>query len=326
MRFAQVKDGLLSRPDPNVVIDPAFPSTPLNIGEGDFGVIRHDGFFFMYLMQSVEGSWGTIVARSKSGGPGTWAKWYEGQFSEPGIGGKATQLGYWGTWPAKYTNDEGSFAVLFAEDPWFKGLRVSFGQIPTGPFASLKEPLLPFDNITWHRPAPSELHSYSNVVNGRGGKEFSRHTHLFSTIVLPNDGFDRKWLLRRDVWWTMADSPQPYSVRLRLARYEHDGESWATTGFAQGHGAPQKHLGYVLTSDGENRTRLLDCVENKDHFLAEDCGAGRSLRTVGWLFASIQENTRALFSCRGKERFVSLRKDCEKKGKLKGLLGFVLVK
>lgn len=315
VRLAESFDGgkTFQKPANNVVLDAAFPSTPLNIGEGDFGILEYEGTFFLYAMQPIEGQWGTIVAKSKDGI--SWEKFYDGAFSEPGVGGKATQLGYIGLYPIKYKDN----ALFFADDPWTKGIRMTIGKIPLGPFTPLADPLMPYDG--------TELISYNNGVNAKGEKEFTKHFNLFQVLVFDKD-FYRKWLVRRDVWWQETLVPQPYNVRLRLARYEKDGEQWSTTGFAEGYGAPQKHLGYLLTRELPATTKLFDCLKNGEHFISKDekCEGGKKLRILGWAFAQKVKDTVALFSCRGKDRFESTSSTCEGKGKTVRRLGFVLSK
>lgn len=325
--FAESFDSGLSfqRPHDDTVLTPSFPSHLQDIGEGDFGIISHDNGLLLYALQAKTGSWRTIVARSEAGKPGTWSKFYEGSFSEPGNKGEATPLNDWALFPIKYTGADQPYVVLFAADPWAKGLRLSVGPLPAGPFESFGEPLLPLDDSTWNRPAPTELYSYVNAVNDKGKKEFSRHFHLFSSVVLPNESFDRRYLLRRDVWWELTDSPQPFSVRLRLARYRHGNEQWSTTGFPPGYGQPEKHLGYLLTKELPGSVPLFDCVKNKDHFisLSRDCDGGFLLRTLGWTFTKKATDRVGLFSCFGKERFESLSAKCENRGRLLGRLGFI---
>jgi hypothetical protein len=62
-------------------------------GSGDHSVVRVGDQYLMYF--NPTDPWGISVARAPvaSGGkPGTWTKWYDGSFSQPGLGGRSSLL------------------------------------------------------------------------------------------------------------------------------------------------------------------------------------------------------------------------------------------
>lgn len=82
---------------PQLVITSPDPATMgLPTGEGDCTMIDgQDGFFYAYCLRVRD--YTTIVARADKSNPLVWFKYFNGSFSEPGLGGRADALGYVGT-------------------------------------------------------------------------------------------------------------------------------------------------------------------------------------------------------------------------------------
>jgi hypothetical protein len=95
--YADSQDGqIFSKPDyPNnqVITAPAHFTGNLERDEGDHHVIQIGNYLYMYFRAGRD--WQIHLARSAvadGGKPGTWFKYYNGQFSEPGIGGESSPI------------------------------------------------------------------------------------------------------------------------------------------------------------------------------------------------------------------------------------------
>lgn len=89
------KVGLASTTDPNlaswtyegdlVTVDSGLSSD----GAGDPGFFQYGDKYYLFYAQKYNGLSGLFVARASTSdfGPGDWTKWYDGSYSQPGIGG-----------------------------------------------------------------------------------------------------------------------------------------------------------------------------------------------------------------------------------------------
>ena len=91
LAYAESRDGgkTFIKPNyPNNLI--IYPDKTEWQGNGDFGMIQIGDYYYIYFMLT---DWSGIgVARAPingNGKPGTWTKYYQGSFSQPGIGGRA---------------------------------------------------------------------------------------------------------------------------------------------------------------------------------------------------------------------------------------------
>jgi len=219
--------------------------------------------------------------------------------------------------------------VLFFVDAWFGGVRTLFGGIPTGPFIDLPDPLVPVEDASWTLPKDTELIGYPSAVTLDGRGQFSEHFVLFSMYVKPKGNFNQhRSLLRRHVWWQYTGTPQPYNVRIRLARYwsAAQGDRWDTTAypieeFIETGYSFVKDLGELLTREvpGLGLIPLYDCwlSSSADHktSISPSCDSGYTKRRrLGWIFSSPQWNTRPLYKCWdafNTDHFVSESASCE---------------
>lgn len=283
-----------TKPANNQIIRPA----PNVAHEGDHGVIQSGDYYYMYLLQAVSSTsgWNTIVARASvaSGGtPGNWTKYYNGSFSQPGLGGNASPLPVVGLRPMVYNNQH---VVLFWEQ--IGGLMVKFGNIPVGPFVQLSDPLILLENVDWTRYnppyPPTELVMYSGGNALNGGQNVGNFFVMNQVYVPPGEGFDSRYLLRRNVWFENHLTPQPFTVRIRLGRYWNANKTdyWETTAYPPGYGHVEKDLGTLLTrKPAAFSMRLLyDCYISfwDDHMVSanSDCEGATRLRQLGWVFTS----------------------------------------
>ncbi len=271
-------------------------------GSGDHGVIRWHGDYWMYYIDWND-PWGTALAKAPgdSGGmPGAWLKWHNGSFGEPGLGGTATTLGWFGTAVSRFVPADR--LVLPVNDVAFGGIKL---QLSADGFAfqPIQEPLLILEEESWDRkPESGELFAYISMVGLQGGREWSDGFYLFYTYLQPGEDFSQRYLVRRKVDVEVAAQPASPQVRVALSRYFSDAnkDHWVTTAAVASH-AFEFVLGYLFTKDLGSMTPLWDCYIPSwdDHMVAPgDCGAGAvKLRTLGWVYSTQQPGTIPLYRC-----------------------------
>ncbi|WNG33849.1 hypothetical protein F0U61_09555 [Archangium violaceum] len=317
------------------------PTPGVVSGEGDCTVIDgKDGYLYAYCLRARD--WRTIVARAPASnpGPGNWMKYFNGAWSQPGLGGDATALGFLGTSAGRWTAN--GDVLLLTPDRWFGGLRLSFSSNKVN-FTSVGDPLIPLEDDNWSRPAPTELVTYPSVMNyGDVSNQVGSGFLLTYVYIQPGEGFDKRYLVFRDVWMGVAASPQTPQVGLALSRWfsATAKDRWTTTAPVVGNYntyAYDKLLGYVMTKPHPTlpSNKLEDCVStwpgHPDHLLTNDgmcASAGYTrLRTAGWLYRDAQPNTLPVYRCYSptlQSHFASNRADCEGLGTMEWLLGYAL--
>src|SRR5690606_27799756 len=133
-----VDDGLTWTDLGTVITGTDSPRPGSTTGEGDCTMVDgRDGYLYAYCLRNSD--WQTIVARAPASDPTDWRKYYEGGWSQPGLGGEATAIGFIGP-GAGYLHDRGWVATV-TTDPWFEGLRLSLSKDKVT-FVDLDEPLL----------------------------------------------------------------------------------------------------------------------------------------------------------------------------------------
>ncbi|PTL75164.1 hypothetical protein [Vitiosangium sp. GDMCC 1.1324] len=316
------------------------PTSGIHTGEGDCTIIRAaDGYYYAYCLRARD--WETIVARAPvaSPGPGNWFKYHGTSWSQPGLGGEATGLGALGSSAAHWvTQDQ---ILLLGTDEWFGGLKASFSSDKHS-FRTLGEPLILLDGDSWKRPAPTELIAYPSVLSPDTVDHEIRNPFILTyTYVQPGEGFDKRYLVFRDVWMWMSPTPVSPQVGIALSRWYNatTQDRWSTTApVPNGDGAYvyEGLLGYLMTKPHPTlaTVKLEDCVSDwpghPDHLLADCAADGYSwLRTAGWVFEEPQPNTLPLYRCydsKVQQHFVSNQSDCEGHGTQEWLMGYALAR
>lgn len=331
-------DGLTWTPPETVITGRDLEITDRTTGEGDCTMVDgRDGYLYAYCQRNSD--WQTIVARAALDAPSEWYKYFEGGWAEPGLGGNATAIGFFGP-GAAYFLDEGLIGTV-ATDPWFEGLRLAFSRDKVS-FTDLKEPLVPIDGAEWNRPADSDLLAYSTLINPDNGSNSITDRFVLSSIHVPaGEGFESRYLVNRTVSLTLEDAPVAVQVGLALTRWADPstGAYITSTGPLTGTRGGYRRdtiLGHVLTKapEGVESIKLAECSRERDgqieQMIAADglCADGFSRdRTAGWLFKSAQPGTMPLHACFNEARqnhFASAAADCEGMGTPLGLLGYGL--
>jgi hypothetical protein len=315
------------------------PQPDRTTGEGDCTMVDgFDGYLYAYCLRNSD--WQTIVARAPLSNPDSWRKYHEGLWDEPGLGGRASDIGFIGT-GAGYLKTHDWVAAV-ANDTWFGGLRLSLSADKVN-FLDLDEPLLTIDGSDWDRPAETDLIAYATIVNPADGSNMVSDDFLLSYIyVPPGKGFESRYLVHHDVSLSVEDQPMGVQVGMALTRWSApDGESYITssgplTGDRLAYSRDAK-VADLLTHapEGIDSIKLAECSSvqagHLDHILdrAESCAANGYMpeRTAGWLYAAEQPGTVPVYRCLAQvteTHFASSAPDCEGLGQMESLLGYGL--
>lgn len=318
------------------------PTANRNTGEGDCTALNgEDGYYYAYCFRPRDGALVAARAPVANPRPGQWLKFFQGAWSQPGLGGDATRLlGGSGASAARWmTTDQ---VVLTGWVPGGLGVFLSSDHTT---FTPLHAPLLVVDPGEWKRPAPSELVFYPVILDaGTGTNQLSNTWMLVHAYIQPNEGGDKKYLVFREVTLSTSNAPVSSQVGVLLARWRNAAlhDRWSTTApVPSNDGGYQLEAtsGYLLTTapSGYSSVELEDCVSDRpghpDHILAKkgfcEAHAYRRLRTAGWVFATQKPATQALYQCYNDaehSHFSANRPDCDSVGQMETLLGYDLVR
>jgi len=352
MSMAVSKDyGLTWKDLGQVITGTDAPTANKNTGEGDCTFVNgHDGYYYAYCGRPRDRAAIALRAPTSNPGPGQWMKFHQGKWSQPGLGGDATNLNL-GLGKGRGLNTSAAYWTTTSETilPGFQGgsnKGVYFSSDHTT-FSGLQEPLMVLDPGIWKRPDPSEVVGYAVILDAKtGSNQLSNSWMLVYAYWPPYEGGDKKYLVFRDVTVSLSDHPVTPQVGVLLARWYNSAlhDRWSTTAAAPPVNGSAYKLettsGYLLTvanAGGKPTVELEDCVSQRpghpDHLLAEKgfCTAReyQRLRTAGWLYTSPQEETVPLYRCynsREQSHFASNKSDCEKLGEMQRLLGYALGK
>lgn len=304
------------------------------VGNGDHSaILGDDGYYYIFYIDWDE--YGHCVARSpvSSGGvPGTWTKYYNGAWSEPGIGGKCT--GIWQLVGATvHTHVSGN---LFSVGNG-NGISLAFGKDPVT-FKRLDVPILYADGSEWVRTSSStELLSYPSLVPMGGGTgALDNSFWLYYSYVEPGHYFTDRYLVRRQVDIFKANETMDISAQagVELSRFTSGEKTWVTTTSPiHGNFSYDTSLGYILTAEYDNTVPLYDCyIDNWDDHMVHinrcDNTPGITfLRLMGWVYANRQPYTSPIYRCWNVDTLKhSVSKDinCEGNGYMEFMLGWTL--
>jgi hypothetical protein len=340
MAIATSSDDGLTWTDLGTIITGREAPQPVGIsGEGDCTMVDGlDGYLYAYCLRNSD--WQTIAARAPASEPTAWRKYHAGAWSEPGLGGQATAVGFVGP-GAGYLLEQDVVAAV-ATDPWFGGLRLSLSRDKVT-FVDLDEPLLTIDGSDWDRPTETDLIAYGTIVNPENGSNAVGGRFLLSYIyVPPGRGFESRYLVQHEVSLSVEDEPLPVQVGMALSRWSDPaGETHVTsTGPMTGDRLAYRRdatIAHMLTRapEGIESIKFEECSRggppHLDHLLAEDgsCAPRGYLRerTAGWLYAAEQPGTVPVYRCYKKKaqtHFASNAPDCEGLGNMDILLGYGL--
>ncbi|MBV8578346.1 MAG: hypothetical protein JOZ58_25345, partial [Acetobacteraceae bacterium] len=179
-------------------IDP--PTAGKNTGDSCPSVIKgKDGFYYAYCLRNGGQSWNggyAFLARAPIAqpGPGNWKKLYNGEWSQPGVGGlsspvESLAVGYWLTTDKTVSLKwvKGGLGIALTQD------RVHFAD-------ALAVPLMLTEPGDWGRHNGLELTSYHDLIDAkRGSNLLGDHWLMAYMYIKPKEGFDKRYLVFRPV-------------------------------------------------------------------------------------------------------------------------------
>lgn len=316
------------------------------VGDGDV-IDGKDGYYYLYAWWNRHPG-GVIVARAPVANPdpGSWKRYFNGGWSEPGLGGNATFLDVGGMAVARWLAT--GETIILGSNPGGvgQGIYVSPDHVN---FQSLGITVLPGDNGTWKRPDPHDLTAYATLLDAKTGENQLGDRWLLAYLYIqPNEGFGRRYLVLRPVEVSRSRQADEPAGSILLARWYNPAlhDRWSTTAPVPSVGITEykveAKLGYLLTAPDAKRpsVELEECLSKPGevpvvHVLmqkapqghvCENHGYTRS-RTPGFVFTSAQPGTQPLYSCyseAAKSHFAANSEDCEHAGKMETLLGYVL--
>jgi hypothetical protein len=301
-----------------------------------------DGYDYAYCLHNGGHSWDggyTFAARAPATdpGPGSWKKYYNGSWSQPGVDGKASPLD--GFAVAYWTTIHEMIGLKGVNGKI--GISASSDQLHFTPI--LSEPLMLIEPGDWARKNGLELVAYTDLIDAHTGlNQLSDHWLLAYMYLNPGENFGKRYLVFRPVDISWGRAPGEPQVGETLTHWynkaEHD--HWATTAPVPGNWAAYgmvAQLGYMMTApeSKEASTELEECVSqgagHLDHILIQkgecEIHGYKRLRSAGFVYSAVQPNTQPLYRCYSdteKSHFAANRDDCNSMGKREALLGYDL--
>ena len=212
-------------------------------GEGDHGVVRLGDYLYMFFINwdgdtSIHGGTTSGVARSAvadRGRPGTWRKWCNGSWTEPGVGGHSDVVWVPGT--AVYALPAIGPATLVAIGVIFSApLSISYSEAdpPVSWTTAAAGPVFNAAWSSWERtPTSGELFGYPGLAAAAGSPDgaidVGGDAYVYFTYLSPGHGFTERWEVRRPIRF-MQQSNASLSAPPALAALS----LWVTTAVAPG--------------------------------------------------------------------------------------------
>jgi hypothetical protein len=312
-------------------------------GDSCGNVVRgQDGYDYAYCVHNGGHSWNggyTFAARALSSdpGPGKWKKYFNGSWSEPGVGGKSSPIDGGGS---AWWNTSGETLGL----KWVKGgmgLVVSRDRLHFTPI--LSQPLFLTEPGDWARKNGLELVSYADLIDAKTGlNQLGDHWLLAYMYLNPGENFGKRYLIFRpvDISWSRAPSEPEVGEMLThwydAARHDH----WATIAPVPRNYSAYRlvaQLGYMMTAPDPAKptVELEECISKwpgpPDRILIQKDVCEKNdyqrLRSAGFVYTAAQPNTQPLYRCYSDaehSHFASNDETCNNMGKRETLLGYDL--
>jgi hypothetical protein len=301
-----------------------------------------DGYDYAYCLRNGGQSWNggyTFIARAPSSnlGPGQWKKFFDGAWTEPGVGGKSSPIdglgvAYWST-----THQTVSLN-------WAKGgigLQVSADRLHFTPVFS--QPLMLVAPGDWGRHNGLELVSYPDLIDAKTGlNQLGDHWLLAYMYLNPGESFAKRYLIFRPVdisWSRAADEPEVGEMLTHWYDASHH-DHWATIAPVPGNYTAYRlvaQLGYMMTAPDPAKPtiELEECLSKwpgpPDRILIQkgvcEKNGYQLLRSAGFVYSTAQPNTKPLYRCYSEaehSHFAANEESCNNMGKQEALLGYDL--
>jgi len=319
------------------------PADKKETGDSCANVVRgNDGFDYAYCLHNGGHSWDggyTFAARAPSSdpGPGKWRKYFNGAWSEPGVGGKSSPIDGAGS---AWWNSTGETIGL----NWVKGGMGLVASRNRLHFTSiLSQPLFLTEPGDWSRKNGLELVSYADLIDAKTGlNQLDDHWLLAYMYLNPGENFGKRYLIFRpvDISWSRAPG-EPQVGEMLTHWYDavhHD--HWATIAPVPGNYSAYRlvaQLGYMMTAPDPAKpsVELEECISKwpgpPDRILIQKDVCEKNdyqrLRSAGFVYSAAQPNTQPLYRCYSEaehSHFAANTEDCNGMGKREALLGYDL--
>jgi hypothetical protein len=321
--------------------DPPVPDK--ETGDSCITAVRfQDGYDYAYCLHNGGHSWDggyTFAARAPATdpAPGKWKKYFNGEWSQPGVDGKSSPIDGFGV--AYWTTIHAMIGLKGISGKI--GISVSSDQLHFTPI--LSQPLMLIEPGDWARKNGLELVSYTDVIDAHTGlNQLSDHWLLAYMYLNPGENFGKRYLVFRpvDISWGRTSGESQVGEMLthwyNAAQHDH----FATTAPVPGNWAAYRmvaQLGYLMTAPDSNEAsaELEECVSegsgHLDHILIQkgicETQGYKRLRSAGFVYSAAQPNTQPLYRCYSdteKSHFAANREDCNGMGKRETTLGYDL--
>jgi hypothetical protein len=335
--------GLNWKVDGPIIVGTDPPAANKETGDSCVSVIAgQDGYDYAYCLHNGghawDGGYGFIARASASDpGPGKWHKYFNGAWSEPGVGGKSSKIDGLGS---AWWNTTGETVGL----NWVKG---GIGLISSKDrlhFTSLlPQPLMLAETGDWSRKNGLELLSYPVLIDAKSGRNQLGDRWLLVYMYLnPGENFGKRYLIFRpvDISWSRALNEPPVGEMLTHWYDAGQHDHWTTTAPVPGNWTAFKliaQLGYMMTAPDPKQpsVELEECINkwpgHPDRILIQkgvcETQDYQRLRSAGFLYASSQPNTQPLYRCYSdaeKSHFAAIEESCNGMGRKEALLGYDL--
>ncbi len=301
-----------------------------------------DNYYYAYCLHNGGQSWNggyTFIARAPGSNlaPGQWKRFFNGTWSEPGVGGKSSAVGglgvaYWSTTKQTISLDWVHGGI---------GLQVSADRLHFAPV--FPQPLMLVTGGDWGRHDGLELVSYPDLIDAKTGlNQLGDHWLLAYMYLSPGEGFAKRYLVFRPVDISWSRNPGEPTVGEMLTHW-YDAlhhEHWTSVAPVPGNYTSYRlvaQLGYVMTAaDSPKQTvELEECISkgagSPDRILSRKgvCEKGdyKPLRSAGFVYTAAQPDTQPLYRCYSESEhshFASNDEGCGKMGRQEELLGYDL--
>lgn len=320
-----------------ITADIQFNGHPASDDTSGGRVIKINDYFYMFYQSTgkynpdgtpdySQSDYLTHVARSPvsvQGKPGTWYKYFNGSFSEPGLGGRSTPINtlnsygnfvsynsYLNRYLSVLTTGRWGFILYFSSgnseqdilNGW-SGFPVSLGEKSI--FSQVSHNTDDRVDNWWTRNSGSkQVYAYASLVSLDGQSDIiGQQFYLYYMKLFDSEDFgSSRYLLRRKITLHKnSESPFPYPAMVALTRYEKQNpkKTKVSTEIARPNEGYQKktNLGYLLPYEQAGFRPLYECYIPiwNDYFITatndpstqnwQHCkDAGDNfIRTIGWI-------------------------------------------
>lgn len=297
-------------------------STPVIIGEptgeGDYGVIVRGGYYYLYFSDVEDYSIG--VARSvlsSNAYPGSFYKYYNGQWNSPGVGGNSSKLvNISGAQIYLHTPSQSIVSIGNTNPYWNEGFMMSVSDDGIN-WQYFADPIFTPDPIT-----NLDDVEYPSFLGPTGGYDIGSKFKFFYMWVPPGLSWNYRYQIYKDITltYTGINNTAPLAkIALTTYKYAGSGETWQTTELVLPPYKPVNIAGYLMSRAYPGTFVVYDCYNytTNDHFVgtSSECflsGPGIVVtRTLGYMWSYRASPCIAIYRCyAGSDLFLSSDTNC----------------